>query len=88
MEDMDRPLDRKQASQELRDKHGIKHSPEYLAKLACVGGGPGYYIARRTPIYTPKLLAEYAKEITSPVVRSTSELRTERAAAKTAGKAA
>ena len=68
-------LRRAEASEYLRDQHGINHSPGYLAKLAVTGGGPRFYKVRQTPIYTPSLLDEYAAEVTSPTVRSTSELR-------------
>jgi hypothetical protein len=68
-------LRRADASEYLWKQHGIKHCPEYLAKLAVTGGGPPFRKVRRTPIYTPAGLDSYAAEITSPVVRSTSELR-------------
>jgi hypothetical protein len=70
-----RNLRRKEASAYLRDKYGIQHSPAYLAKLACVGGGPAFRKVRRTPMYDRESLDAYAAEITSPLIRSTSELR-------------
>ena len=69
------PLRRTEASEYLRKRHGIAHSPEYLAKLACKGGGPAFHKNKNTPIYTPAYLDEYAAEVRSPTVRSTSELR-------------
>ena len=70
-----RPLSRKEASEYLLEQHGIRRSPGTLAKLASVGGGPAFRKAGRIPIYDPPLLDEWAAEITSRVVRSTSELR-------------
>jgi hypothetical protein len=70
-----RPLRRTEAAEYLKQQHGIVHSPAYLAKLAVTGGGPRFQKARRTPIYTRQYLDEYAASITSPPVRSTSELR-------------
>ncbi|MBX6425253.1 MAG: hypothetical protein IRZ09_04945 [Variibacter sp.] len=70
-----RPLSRAEASTYLKEKHGISHSPAYLAKLAVTGGGPRFMKARRSVIYTAELLDEYAASIMSPPVSSTSELR-------------
>lgn len=72
--DSNQPLRRAEASEYLRRRHGIGHSSDYLAKLAVTGGGPRFHKVRRTPIYTPDYLDQYAAEITSPTVRSTSEL--------------
>jgi hypothetical protein len=73
------PLRRVEASEYLK-RFGIDHSPEYLAKLAVTGGGPRFHKVKRTPIYTPEYLDQYAAEVTSPPVRSTSELRAAAAA--------
>ena len=69
-----RPLSRKEASAYLYDIHGIRRSPATLAKYASVGGGPPFRKAARTPIYDPPQLDQWADEITSPTVRSTSQL--------------
>jgi hypothetical protein len=69
-----RPLDRREASEYLFDKHGIRRSPSTLAKLACVGGGPVFRKANRAVIYDPPALDTYAAEITSGPMRSTSEV--------------
>jgi hypothetical protein len=45
-----RPLDRREASEYLFDKHGIRRSPGTLAKLACVGGGPAFRKVNRAVI--------------------------------------
>ena len=71
----DRPLRRAEASTYLKDTHGIERTPATLAKYATVGGGPEFRKAGRVPIYTTLALDVYAAEITSPAVRSTSELR-------------
>jgi hypothetical protein len=80
MEPTTRPLRRAEASAYLRERHSIQHSTDYLAKLAVTGGGPTFYKARRTPLYPPAGLDAYAAEISSPLVRSTSELRAVEAA--------
>ena len=69
-------LSRVEASEYLKRHHGIGHSAAYLAKLAVVGGGPKFSKANRAVIYAREHLDEYAAEVTSPAVRSTSELRT------------
>jgi hypothetical protein len=75
MQTSNRPLRRVEASVYLKEKHGIDRSPNTLAKLACTGGGPRFRKANRIPIYDAPDLDEWAKEITSAPVRSTSELR-------------
>jgi len=63
---LSRPMNRREASHYLLEKHGIRHSPGYLAKLACNGGGPEYALAgKRQTIYLPKKLDKYAKSILS-----------------------
>jgi hypothetical protein len=78
MDSNTRPLRRTEASEYLRERHGIDHSPGYLAKLAVTGGGPRFHKVKRTPIYTLDYLDEYAAAVTSPPVRSTSEWRSAR----------
>lgn len=68
-----RPLDRREASQYLLEQYGIRRSPNTLAKLACVGGGPVFRKANRAVIYDPPALDTYAAEITSGPMRSTSD---------------
>jgi len=51
-----RPLSRAEASTYLKEKHGISHSPAYLAKLTVTCGGPRFMKARRSVIYTAELL--------------------------------
>jgi hypothetical protein len=77
----DRPLNRKEATEYLLKRHGIRRTTGTLAKLAVIGGGPAFRRAGRIPLYDPPDLDAYAAEITSPPVRSTSELpRRERSA--------
>jgi hypothetical protein len=66
---------RKQASLYLKEKWCLKRSPNYLAKLAVVGGGPAFRKANRDPLYTDEDLDAYAENQIGPRVNSTSELR-------------
>jgi hypothetical protein len=69
-----RPLRRTEASTYLLDRHGISRTPATLAKLAVTGGGPPFRKANRIPIYSQADLDQWAASITSPKIRSTSEL--------------
>jgi hypothetical protein len=69
-----RPLDRREASEYLLEKHGVRRSANTLAKLACVGGGPAFRKINRAVIYDQPALDAYAAAITSAPRRSTSEL--------------
>ena len=67
-----RSLSRREASDYLLERWGIRHAPGTLATLACVGGGPAYRLARKLAIYEPPALDEYAKRIISaPAVTRT-----------------
>src|SRR6266576_2802580 len=66
---------RGQASRYLEDEWGLKRSPNYLAKLAVVGGGPAFRKANRIPLYTDEDLDAYAEGVIGPRVHSTSELK-------------
>lgn len=68
-----RPLTRREASDYLLEKHGIRRCPATLAKYAVIGGGPPFRRAGRNIIYDPPVLDEWADEITSPLMRSTSD---------------
>jgi hypothetical protein len=65
---------RKQASLYLMETWGLKRSPNYLAKLAVVGGGPAFRKANRDALYADEDLDAYASGMIGPLVRSTSEL--------------
>ena len=64
----------KEASDYLLVQHGISRTPSTLAKLRVLGGGPLFRKAGRAVIYDSAHLDQYAAEITSRPVRSTSEL--------------
>jgi hypothetical protein len=66
-------LRREQAAEYLQERYGA-YTPETLAKLACVGGGPKFRRMGRFPYYTPADLDEWAHSRMSPPVSSTSEL--------------
>jgi hypothetical protein len=65
---------RKAASAYLLSTWGLKRSPNYLAKLAVIGGGPPFRKANRDPLYTTDDLDAWASDLIGPRVRSTSEL--------------
>ncbi len=77
METNQRPLDRREASQYLLEKHGIRRSPGTLAKLACVGGGPVFRKVKRGVIYDVAALDDFAGAITSAPMANTSGARRE-----------
>jgi hypothetical protein len=67
-------LRRREASAYLDSEHGISCAPATLAKLACIGGGPAFHKAGRTPLYPREELDRWAKERLGRLVRNTSEL--------------
>ncbi|MBR0787767.1 DNA-binding protein [Bradyrhizobium manausense] len=69
-----RYFSRKEASNYLFERHGIRRSYEYLATLACKGGGPVFRKdGPRRAIYTGADLDAYAASVLSKPMRSTSE---------------
>lgn len=68
-------INRKSASGYLLSTWGLKRSPNYLAKLAVVGGGPAFRKAGRDSLYTIEDLDFWALSIIGPLVHSTSEIR-------------
>jgi hypothetical protein len=54
-------------------EHGLRIAPATLAKLASIGGGPGFQRAGRTPLYPRDELDRWALQRLGPVVRNTSE---------------
>ena len=66
---------RREASAYLQSKWGLKRSPNYLAKLAVVGGGPAFHKAGRDPLYSPADLDLWAEKIIGPPGSSTTEHR-------------
>ena len=65
---------RKAASAYLFEAWGLKRSPNYLAKLAVIGGGPPFRKAGRAPLYTTDDLDAWAVSLIGPRVGSTSEI--------------
>ena len=64
----------RQASDYLRDHHGVVRAPAYLAKLRVVGGGPEFVkVGTRDVAYTEPALDGYAADLISRPMRSTSE---------------
>ena len=70
--DIQRRLDRKEAAQFLT-AHGYRTAPATLAKLACIGGGPGFQSFGRRPLYREADLLAWAQGRTTGVRRSTSD---------------
>jgi len=64
---------RKNAAQYLEAKYGFPCAPSWLAKLACVGGGPAYRKFGAKPLYEIVALDEWALARMSPPVHSTAE---------------
>lgn len=69
-----RPLRRGEAAVYITQTHGIPCSPNTLAKLASVGGGPAFRKASRFPLYSRADLDAWVQGKMSALVRSTSEL--------------
>ena len=72
-------LRRDRASKYLKDEWGISRTSKTLAKEAVNGGGPTMGYDGRIPLYTTDSLDEYAEGVLSAPVRSTAELRMQKA---------
>jgi len=68
-------LRRKQASEYLRERHGITLSPATLAKLAVLGGGPAFRKDGPFPLYELDILDAFAAVRLGPLRTSTGEGR-------------
>jgi hypothetical protein len=66
-------LRRWEASAYLSLAHGVTVAPATLAKLASVGGGPGFQSVNRTPLYPVVELNRWAAEKLGGMRRSTSD---------------
>jgi hypothetical protein len=66
-------LRRSEAARYLNGKFGFPCSKAWLAKLACVGGGPEYLLAGKFPIYPIESLDTWALARISAPRRSTSD---------------
>jgi hypothetical protein len=62
-----------QASDYLRDNHGIVKAPATLNKLRSVGGGPNFRRVGRHVFYTSSALDKWAAAILSDEMASTSQ---------------
>jgi hypothetical protein len=66
-------LRRADAARYVNTRYGFPCSKAWLAKLACVGGGPEYLLAGKFPIYPVASLDAWAQARLSAPRRSTSE---------------
>jgi hypothetical protein len=73
-------LRRAEAAAYIRSRYGFPCAPTWLAKLACVGGGPTFRKAGRIPVYAKTECDRWAEERLSKPVRSTSEYQGAQAA--------
>lgn len=64
---------RAEASRYLRQVHGIRLSPQTLAKFATIGGGPRYRADGRFPLYDRTELDAWAERRLGPLRQSTSQ---------------
>jgi hypothetical protein len=69
-------LCRKDASRYLKEVHGIARTPNTLAKLACVGGGPEFQKFGRHVYYSPAALDRWVSEKLSSPATSTCQYNT------------
>ena len=67
-------LRRVEAASYVRNRWGYPLSPNTLAKLAVVGGGPKFLKASKFPLYDVAWLDEWVRSKLSLPVSSTSEL--------------
>ncbi len=63
---------RTEASDYLKATYGLSYTPNTLAKLAVVGGGPAFHPSR-FPLYPEACLDQWARQKLGPLVRSTAE---------------
>jgi hypothetical protein len=66
-------LRRKSAAQYVREHWGVPCSPNTLAKLATIGGGPVFQRSGRIPLYTSDNLDRWVESKLSKPMRSTSD---------------
>jgi hypothetical protein len=63
----------KEAAAYLESKWGIVRTFGTLAKLRSIGGGPVFQKCNSWPLYRPQDLDDWAEQILSPPMRSTSD---------------
>ncbi|MDH6259076.1 hypothetical protein [Bradyrhizobium sp. BR13661] len=61
-----RYLNRKEASEYLLERHGLRRTPKYLAKLGSNGTGPAFHKANRHVLYDPAELDVWAAKLIGP----------------------
>jgi hypothetical protein len=66
-------LRRWEVSEYMELMHGLTIAPVTLAKLASIGGGPGFHRVGRIPLYPRDELDRWAVNKLGRVVRSTSD---------------
>jgi hypothetical protein len=66
-------LRRTEASEYLKEIHGISRTPGTLAKLAVTGGGPRFQHVGRIPLYPIEELDKWAETVLSPLRSSTTD---------------
>jgi hypothetical protein len=66
-------LRRWEASRYVEFVHGLVVAPATLAKLASIGGGPGFHKVGRIPLYPRGELDRWATEKLGRVISSTSD---------------
>lgn len=66
-------LRRWEASEYMEFAHGFTVAPATLAKLASIGGGPGFHRVGRIPLYPRDELDRWVTEKLGSMVMSTSE---------------
>jgi hypothetical protein len=70
-------LRRWEASEYMASAHGLTIAPATLAKLASIGGRPGFHRVGRIPLYPRDELDRWATKKLGRMVRSTSEATAE-----------
>ena len=68
-------LRRWEASEYIELVHGLTVAAATLAKLASVGGGPGFHRVGRVPLYPRDELDRWAEQKLGRIVKNTSEAR-------------
>jgi hypothetical protein len=68
-----KPRTRKEVSEYLSERHGIRRSVQTLAKYASQGGGPSYFLISGKPFYDEADIDAWADSIKSKKMRSTAE---------------
>jgi hypothetical protein len=57
----------------LKEEFNIDRKPSTLVRLRCTGGGPAFHRINRDVYYKPSTVRQWAIELISPPLRSTSD---------------